>query len=224
METILNTQTTLRELTEKELIEGLQTILEEKDRRLHEFEFYHRFAEYIYKVSLHKFRNFGDTEFLARDVLQNTFITAFRKIGKFKFPGKSLPVDHGKIIRAWLGKIANIEGKKSMAKVIDSKIEYDSLNLPEPEYDQFEDIYGDPVTAIPNEFSLKLQSAMNQLSEKEKDVIMTYAREGCINTNWSRHISDEALQYLCEYYKTTVEAIKQCKKRALEKIKKACFE
>jgi|GEM_PF-871155 len=224
METTLHPPSSLREMTEKELIEGIQDNLEGKELTLLEFEFYHRFAEYIYKICLYKFRNFGDTEFLARDVLQNTFITAFRKIGKFKFPIKSLAIDHGKIIRAWLGTIANNETKKSMGKIIDNKIEYDSLNLPEPDYDQFENIYGEPIAAIPNMFSQKLQTAMNQLSEKEKDVIITYAREGCINTNRHKHISDSALQYLCEYYKTTAEAIKQCKKRALDKIKIICFE
>jgi len=71
---------------------------------------------------------------------------------------------------------------------------------------------------------MKLQEALNLLSEKEKHILLTYADEGCIETNRRQKISDSTLQYLCEYYNTTTDAIKQCKKRALDKIKKQCFE
>ncbi len=223
MERILQVKTPFTTLPDEGVIEGFKNTLDERELELYQFEFYNRFAEYIYKAALQKFRNFSDAQFLAQEVLQNTFITAFNKIGKFKFPSKALKSDYPKIIKAWLGKIANNESKKSIGAIINSKIEYDSLNLPEPTYDQVENIYGQEIAEIPNEFMQKLQFAMNQLSEKEKHIILTYADEGCINTNRTQHISDSTLQYLCEYYQTTTDAIKQCKKRALDKIKKHCF-
>jgi len=224
MDEILHIKTQLTTLSDEKLLDGLRATLETKELAQLQFEFYNRFSGYLYKVALQKFRNFRDPKFLAEEVLQSTFITAFEKIGKFKLPVKSLPSDHSKIIKAWLGKIATNESKKAIGKIINDKIEYDTLNLPEPEYDHFEDIYGEPVAEVPNEFRQKLQAAMNMLSEKEKHIILTYADEGCIGTNRKQHISDSTLQYLCEYYQTTTDAIKQCKKRALDKIKKYCFE
>lgn len=224
MDEILHIKTQLTTMSEEKLIESLKVTLESKELTQLQFEFYNRFSGYIYKVALQKFRNFKDPKFLSEEVLQNTFITAFEKVGKFKLPVKSLPSDHSKIIKAWLGKIATNESKKATGKVVNDKIEYDTLNLPEPEYDQFEYIYGETIPDVPNEFRQKLQAAMNLLSEKEKHIILTYADEGCIGTNRKLHISDSTLQYLCEYYQTTTDAIKQCKKRALDKIKKFCFE
>ena len=223
MNKILLTQTPFRKATLEGIIEGLQNTYEEKDLELYKFEFYNRFAEYIYKAALYKFRNYSNTQLLSEEVLQNTFITAFEKVLKFKFPVNSLPVEHDKIIKAWLGKIAENEAKKSIGRIINNKIDYDSLKLPEPEYEQFDNIYGDPLPKTPNEFMLRLQEALNLLSEKERHIILTYADEGCINTNRKQHISDSSLQYLCEYYQTTPEAIKQCKKRTLDKIKKLLF-
>jgi RNA polymerase sigma factor (sigma-70 family) len=224
MDEILHIKTQLTTLSDEKLLEGLKSTLEDKESTQLQFEFYNRFSGYIYKVALQKFRNFREPKFLAEEVLQTTFITAFQKIGKFNLPMKSLPKEHGTIIKAWLGKIAINESKKAIGKIIDDKIEYDTLKLPDPEYDQFENIYGEPVAEVPNEFRQKLQGAMNLLSEKEKHIILTYADEGCIETNRKQHISDSSLQYLCEYYQTTTDAIKQCKKRALDKIKKYCFE
>lgn len=224
MDEILHIKTQLTTMSYEKLIEGLKTTFNQKELSQLQFEFYNRFSGYLYKAALQKFRNFKDPKFLAEEVLQYTFITAFEKIDKFNLPAKSAPVDHPKIIRAWMGKIATNESKKAIGKIISDKIEYDSLNLPEPQYDQIEGIYGEKIPDIPNEFRQKLQGALNQLSEKEKHIILTYADEGCIETNRRQHISDSTLQYLCEYYRTTTDAIKQCKKRALDKIKKYCFE
>lgn len=224
MDEILPIKTQLTTMSDEKLLEGLRSTLETRELTQLQFEFYNRFSGYLYKVALQKFRNFREPKFLSEEVLQNTFITAFEKVGKFRLPEKSLPTDHSKIIRVWLGKIATNESKKAIGKIVNDRIDYDTLNLPEPEYDQFEDIYGEPITDVPNEFRQKLQAAMNLLSEKEKHIILTYADEGCIGTNRKQHISDSTLQYLCEYYQTTTDAIKQCKKRALDKIKKHCFE
>jgi RNA polymerase sigma factor (sigma-70 family) len=223
MEEILDTKTRLKKMSTQVLVQSLKNNPDKSELTLLQFEFYNRYSGYIYKVAIQKFRNFRETEFLAEEVLQSVFITAFRKINEFEFPAQANESDYLKIIKAWLGKIGNNESKKAMGRIINDKIEYDSLNLPEPEYNQFEEIYGERSSEIPNEFRQKLQAAMNQLSEKEKHIILTYANEGCIETGGRKHISDSTLQYLCEYYQTTTDAIKQCKKRSLDKIKKYCF-
>jgi DNA-directed RNA polymerase specialized sigma24 family protein len=222
MQEILQIKTPLTSISDEKIIEGIKNVQEENELKFFQYEFYNRFAGYIYKVALYKFRNFNDPDFLAREVLQKTFITAYEKIFKFKFPSGSSPKDHTKIIKAWLGRIAENESKKAIGKTVNENIEYDTLNLPEPSYDQFEDIYGEPIKETPNEFRNKLQLALNVLSVKEKHIILTYAGEDCIDSD--KHLSKSALNYLCQYYETTSASIRQCKKRALDKIKKSCFE
>lgn len=226
MEEILHSKTRNATISLEMLLEGLKSTIDEMEQRQLQFEFYSRFSRYLYKAALQKFRNFRDPEFLTEEVLQKTFITAFEKIkaDKFSFPAKATAADHDKITKAWLGKIATNESKKAIGKIVNDKVDYEQLELPEPTYDQFGNIYGERIEEVPNEFKLKLQAALNLLSEKEKHIILTYAAEGCIETNRRQKISDSTLQYLCEYYSTTTDAIKQCKKRALDKIKKHCFE
>ncbi|MES2649391.1 MAG: hypothetical protein V4717_21105 [Bacteroidota bacterium] len=224
MTEILHIKAQLSAMSDETLIDALKNVDNTGGLDRLQFEFYNRFSGYLYKVALQNFRNFSDSEFLAEEVLQYTFITAFQKIVKFNFPLNCDSLGCTRIIRAWLGKIANNESKKAIGKIVNNKIDYDSLNLPEPEFDQFEELYGQLPPAISNPFLQQLQLALNQLSEKEKHIILTYAAEGCIETNRRKHISDSSLQYLCEFYSTTTDAIKQCKKRALDKIKRNCFE
>jgi RNA polymerase sigma factor (sigma-70 family) len=221
MKDLLLTQTPFKKETVDKIVLGIQTATDASELKFFQYEFYNRFAGYVYKAALHHFKLYDGTQFLAKETLQETFIKAFAKIDTFRFPLNAMEADYPKIIRAWLGKIALNESKRATGKIINEKVQYDSLNTPELSYDPFEDIYGEDKEEVPNEFQLLLQEAMNKLSKKEIDIILTYAGEGCIET--TKHLSKNSLQSLCEYYKTTPEAIRQCKKRALDKIKKICF-
>lgn len=224
MNQLLLLKTNLSSLSDHDLVKSLQAGGEQYDLKTLQFEFYSRYAGHIYKAALYDFRNYRDPESLAKEVIQLTFTVALKKISEFTFPFGSTPDDTKKIIKAWIGRIAENQTKKAIGELINDKIDYDSLKMPEPIYDHFENIYGEPIPEIPNEFRQKLQEAMGTLSEKERHIIRTYAGEGCILTNGKKHISDASLKYLCEYYKTTTDAIKQCKKRALDKIKKICYQ
>ena len=211
MQETLQVKTPFKTLTDAEVVAGIQVSKDEKELKLLQYEFYNRFAPYIYKVGSLKCRNFQDSDAMVREILQLTFIIAYKTIGKFKL-----------VLKAWLGKIANREFLKEIGKRVDEHVDFDTLNIPEPSYDPFAILVGGDDTEVPNEFRLKLQEAMNELSEQDKHIVLTYAGEGCIDTKL--HLSTNAMNYLCEYYKTTPEAIRQRKKRSLDKIKSICFK
>jgi RNA polymerase sigma factor (sigma-70 family) len=218
----LHETTPFKKLTENEVVAGLKVSENEKELKFFQYEFYNRFAPYIYKVGCQKCRNFQDSEMMAREILQLTFIKAYKSIGRFTFPEGVEPGKCKLIIKAWLGKIANNEFLKEIGKRVNETIDFDSLGIPEPSYDPFAVLLNDNPVEVPNEFRMKLQEAMNELSEQDKHIILTYAGEGCINS--TKHLSSAAMNYLCEHYQTTSEAIRQRKKRALDKIKSICFK
>ena len=222
MEETLHEKTPFKTLTDAEVVAGIQVSNNEKEVKFFQYEFYNRFAPYIYKVGSQKCRNFQDSDSMAREILQLTFIIAYKTIGKFTFPEGIQPEKCKLVIKAWLGKIANREFLKELGKRIDENVDIDTLNIPEVVYDPFAILTGDHKVEVQSEFRSKLQEAMNELSEQDKHIVLTYAGEGCINTNL--HLSTNAMNYLCEYYKTTSEAIRQRKKRALDKIKSICFK
>ena len=94
----------------------------------------------------------------------------------------------------------------------------------EPAYtfDLFVALYDSDDAEVPNEFRAKLLTAMNSLSEREKDIVLRYADEGCLSSK--NHLSDSSLNELCRIYETTQDNIKHIKNRALKKIKLICFE
>lgn len=222
MQEILLEKTPFKTLTDAEVVARLQGSKESKELKFLQYEFYNRFAPYIYKVGSQKCRNFQDSDAMAREILQLTFIVAFKSIGKFIFPEGILPEKCKFVLKAWLGKIANREFLKEIGKRVDEHVDFDNLNIPEPMYDPFAILVGGDDIEVPSEFRLKLQEAMNELSEQDKHIVLTYAEEGCVNTKL--HLSGNKMNYLCEYYKTTPEAIRQRKKRALDKIKLICFK
>lgn len=224
MQTTIPDERPYKKAPTQEVIQILKMPYNAKELRLIQYEFYYRFASYIYKCSFQKCRNFKNPEDLSRDILQETFRNAIKSIQSFSFPDTVLdPIDYERSVKAWLGRIATNEFMKAKAKFENNHLDNDLLNFKEPLGNLFNDLYDEPIEQMPNEFKTKLQIAMNQLSEKDKDIILTYASEGCIKSKPQIHLSPEKMKYLCETYNTTSENIRQRKKRALDKIITICF-
>jgi hypothetical protein len=68
----------------------------------------------------------------------------------------------------------------------------------------------------------KLKLALNELHEKDRHILLTYADEYCIDN--TQHLSDNAMDFLCSAHETNSANIRQRKKRALDKLKKNLFE
>lgn len=222
MKEILQIETPLKKVTDGELISGLQKCKNDKDLKHYEFEFYRRFAPHIYKAGSSKCRNFRDGDAMAREILQLTFISAFKAICKFSFPPSAKPESYKKLINAWLGKIANRLFLKEIEKRVSENTDYDTSKIPETSFDSLAILTEGDSIEVQSKLLLKLQEAMSDLSEQDKHIVLTYAGEDCINS--TKKLSKNALKQLTDLYQTTSEAIRQRKKRALDHIKKKCFE
>ena len=209
-------------LTDQQIIDGLKNNEDPGQIRNLKNSFYKSYINDVYTKVIRMCRNFSDAEQLAKDITQDTFIKAFGNINKFTLPATAEPMKHRRIIMKWLLVIATNCFKKEYAIRINES-NYDDIVkiIGEPIYEPFEEDSGEIKFEIQNQFRLKLQTALNLLTERERHIIVEYADEECIDSK--RHLSDKCMHYLCTLYDTTPENIRQIKKRALDKIKKSCF-
>ncbi len=218
----VNNATLLTSPSDKELLDGLKTSSDEDLIRQYEYAFYDRFAPYVFKGAVNLCRNFKDSEDLAKEVTQLTFIKAFNALPKFIIGEDVTEKGFKTIVRAWLGKIANNSFKKLYPQLVNENIDIEILQLDEPSYDLFDMLY-DPVPeeSLSCEMAL-LHEAMAHLKEIDKHIVLTYASENCLES--THHLSDSSMKLLCETYKTTSDNIRQRKNRALKKIKLSCLK
>jgi RNA polymerase sigma factor (sigma-70 family) len=206
-----------------QLVEGLRCEGDSKSIRLFQNQFFQNYKGYIYKVAIQRCVCFHDPQQFAIDIVQQTFINAFQKIKNFNLSKEPNQEKHEVIIKAWLGRIANNCFNKEYAKR-KNYLFLDDLKIKPEEghYDIFESLYGVEPIEVPSQFRIKLNEAMKFLTEEQKHILLTYAGEGCINSN--QHLSQEAMLSLCKIYDTSSANIRQIKKRTLDKVKKHCFQ
>lgn len=213
----------MRALTDRELIEALQNKKDEKEFEAVFTQFYNRFVGYVFKIASQSSRNFSNAEDLSKDITQETFKSIWQSKKPFTLPSDASDAECSNKIKGWLGRIANNRFNKEFArlKTIDS-LDDALSHLPEPTCDPFmleeDNITPDP----PNETMVKLLEALGSIKkERDKHILREYARESCIDSN--QHLSTSSMNYLCEFYKTTPDNIRQIKKRTLDKIKHLLF-
>lgn len=213
-------QSQFKALNEKDLILNLKSETDSRVIKALQFEFYNRYAPYVFKIATQACRSYEDADFLAREVLQKTFINAFKALGNFDLPDPISDDVCKKVLKAWLGKIGNTELKKVYAEKKDVyNLSFDDTY--EPVDSTFISSLEEEVVEIPNEFMLKLNKALDSLKEIDRLIVLTYASEGCINSK--KHLSKNSMDFLIKTFETTPENIRQRKRRALEKIKTICF-
>ncbi len=96
----------LKGLSDRDLVLGLKSVEEEASLTRYQTEFYRRFAPYILRIALQSCQIYPNGDALARDLTQETFIRAFIAIDRFIVTVGEDAV-FKKLIKAWLGKIAN---------------------------------------------------------------------------------------------------------------------
>ena len=67
----------------------------------------------------------------------------------------------------------------------------------------------------------KLEKGLSTLSEREKDILMTYLLYQS-QDNPSKHLPDNEIEKLCNKYGINSDNLRQIKRRALLKLKKEC--
>lgn len=208
------------EITDVELVERIKKG-NTKEKQLAQTQFYKRYAGYIYKIALQGCSNFSEPDFFAKEVLQKTFIKVFEYIHNFNLKDGLDNNQISKIIKVWLGKIAN---KVFLSTIGDYQKEQNRFKFLEPENYLIEDS-NDEIQESPqisNILMLKLQHAFIELNDKDRHILLTYADEYCIDN--TQHLSESAMDFLCSAHETNPANIRQRKKRALDKLKMNLFE
>jgi DNA-directed RNA polymerase specialized sigma24 family protein len=156
----------------------------------------------------------------AKDITQDAFISAFESIGGFTLDGEANQNDHIHLVRGWLGKIANrhfLKLLRSRKKEDDAIQDHRERISSPPELILHEN---SGVKNTPSNNMFKIKYALSTLSDKQKDVILTYANEGCIGND--KHLSETAMAELCEFHKTNPVNVRKIKNRALKKVISLC--
>lgn len=224
MELTISMQTRHQILSDKQLLEAIQNEEDEAELQTLHWEFYNRFAKYVFKVATQSCINNGykDAAYLSKEILQETFIRAVPKLQSFRFREGASDVDCKNLLKGWLGRIANHEFERARKKLPEDTVSMDIIEPNRYSHNPLNAIFDEPVEEVTNVYRQKLQEAMNQLSERDRDIILTCAGEGCLDS--SQHLSKESMRDLCKAHNTTSENIRQIKKRALDKIKNICSE
>lgn len=206
------------------LLQLIQGLKEENNPNLKqlEYEFFYRFNGYVYTTAYRCCSKFADQEEFAKDITQVTFINAFKNLSKFSFPTQASEDQYEKIIKAWLGKIANNCFLKEIRHINLFDHLDDSFFLISEDKDLIDDVFEDDYEEVPNEYKNKFAQSWETLKEDERIVLLAYADENCLDGK--SYISSETLDELCKYLDTSRSNIRQIKKRAYDKIKKFCFK
>lgn len=204
----------LLDLPEKELLDALRT-KDEKYQRLAQEEFFYRYRNYIYKVCLDRARYYKKGAELAEDISQDTFVKAFSNLPFVDF---SEIVDNEKIkwnIKKWLVTVIKREFVNFFRKNLD---EFNvSLSIDD---EKGIDVSDEETDQSPPSFHLSLLlEALQELSEKERHILMTYF-DYYDWQNPSRHLPDDIMTMLCETHSTNSDNIKHIKLRAIQKLHK----
>jgi RNA polymerase sigma factor (sigma-70 family) len=158
--------------------------------------FYDRHKQFLWNLCCKVCRD----KDLAKDVMQNTWIAIY-KYGSTYNAKKSN-------INTWMSRIANNEMKDLL------KIEANYTHLNEEIYSISTDEDEEDFDYISPEKRI-LDEALNELSERDKDVLFTYMRYA----DGKKHLPDEVIREICQRYGTTPENLRQIRKRSWDKVK-----
>jgi RNA polymerase sigma factor (sigma-70 family) len=186
-------------------------------------EFYYRYRSFLLQVCRKCCAHFINGEELADDIFQNTMIKAFNGMNNLYNKLVESKTESSIHIKAWLSIIAKNELIEFLRKNPDEKnlansfrSNYQEIGIPYESSEIIEEYISKP--SIEKE---KLDNGLAALSERERDILMTYI----LYQNQSepnRHLPDDVLVSLCNRYKVSRDNLRQIKKRAFLKLKKEC--
>lgn len=186
---------------------------EKKEAEKAFIEFYHRYKNYIYTVirkACESWKQYG------KDLIQSTFsnvlLIVYKKADSFIMI-ENVEISRQELrLKAWLGKIIQIEILKllKLERTNDEMIEFTDKLL---EYDD----KVEKKSNIPISYNMsRLEDALATLSEREKDILMTYFAY----SEGNKKLPREELQRLAKRWDILPDNMRQIKRRSLKKIEK----
>lgn len=171
--------------------------------------FYSRHVRYLFAVLHKQCSRLGFDAEQIEDLVQDTFQRAFDYAHTFRASEHIAPEQARRWTRAWLGKIAR-------------NLLLDALRAPRetllgPELEQlFVDPFAPPSSRPHNPRLRALQSALEQLSDREQDVLRVSALY--YRATEHQRLPNEVLQELAQRWETSGENIRAIRSRALKKV------
>ncbi len=197
-------------MTDLELIErmSLGNFDEKKSSEAFE-EFHKRYAAGLYSMCSYICRMLPDRYEAAAEITENVLMRTFAYANSYN-PNRAS-------VKTWLNKIAQNEFNKYYVDYrknhpIEEEPE-DSLGGSDIEIEQEDSSFDKSKVNGDN-----LELALNELTEMERDILMTHMMYKDID-NLDSQIPDEVMRQLCVAYKKKPNTIRKIKSRALTKIK-----
>lgn len=160
---------------------------------------------------------------LADDIFQNTILKALKGIHGLRQRMTDSSTNNSNYIKAWLSRIARNELIDFLRKNPDEKRLANEFRINSEELEISYDINEDDNEDIerPSIEKEQLDKALSSLTERERDILMTYFLYQ-YKDNPNGHLPDTVIENLCKKHGVKSDNLRQIKKRALMKLKKAC--
>ena len=175
-------------------------------------EFHRRHSAYLYRVCLKACRH-GDRHEGARDLANATFKRVLEAKARFAPPDGVTAEVMSRLVRAWLGRIATrLAADEARVGCVEEPIHLG--------HEEWQDIRERPEGAASQSTPEVYRILSEELDEREQDVIRTsFMAYDPDRENQKRSTDD--VQTLAAKWNTTPENIRQIRKRALDKLRKA---
>lgn len=167
--------------------------------------FYDKYKRFLWGLCLKVCLNIeSDSTELAKDVFMNTMTAVYESSHTYN-ASKSK-------ITTWISCIAKRE-MLDLLDILKEKRIGEKTFVPLNENLAISNIEEDIEVDTPQKRALN--DALQTLSEKERDILLTYMmyHEG------NKHLPDEVTKFLCDRYETTSANLRKIKQRALDKVK-----
>lgn len=178
-------------------------------------EFYSRHSSYMYVVCCDVAEGLHGEAWI-QDVFEQTFERAYEIAGSFKL-SKPVPQDQEtRLVRGWLGKIANFQ-LRALLRNHESEQTYGEEKWEEIDCTTGGEPADEDAPCVPHERKL-IDEALETLTERAQLVIRTTFQYHRIGKKHQR-LPNKVAQDLAEKLGTTPENLRKIRERALENIK-----
>lgn len=202
------------ELTSEELF--LHMAMKDDDRLSAEKAFsifYKRFYKYLMQLCISvckPFKRYGSD--LPELIFTNTLLKVYQKAESFICIEKLTGEDKKELrIKAWLGRIA----ERELYTFLKKNSTHTNLDFKD-DMSEFEDICFDPeeIPPPPNEKMIKLEAALQQLSDRDRDILMT----SYLFEKENKTMPREVIKDLCDHWGILPDNLRQIRSRSIHKL------
>lgn len=185
--------------------------------------FYNKFNTRLYKYCrIVAYKTYGHTnewEFMAEEIYQETFISAFEQIKSVRFDETWSDEIATKKITGWLCRIAKnkmmdyIQGRTTEKEQFESYKEFVILKLDKGKTFTRE--------VKVNYDKIKIENVFKSFKPIQMDVALLCAQYDCIGKDGvpnKKHLPDDVIKNLCEKYNTNSTNLRKIKERVLAKL------